>query len=180
MKIMGVALVILAFGLLAFADEDVVSAIHGTVTKIDKGAKTVAIKTVDGTEHDLHWSKETSVHGAKSVGSAGKDSWHGVKEGSEVVAHYTKRGTEDTALEIDTVGDRGLKKTEGTVKEIDRGGKKLVIKTADGAEHTFKLTSHAAADAGKDVTAGTEKGAKIAVYSTKSAGKAVAHFFEKM
>jgi len=180
MKTIGITLLILAFGMFAFADEDAVTAIHGTVTKIDKGAKTVAIKTTDGTEHSVHWSKETSVHGAKGVAAAGKDSWHGVKEGSEVVAHYTKHGTEDTALEIDRVGDKGLKKTEGTVKEIDRGGKKLVIKTADGAEHTFKLTGHAATDAGKDVTAGTEKGAKIAVYSTESAGKGVAHFFEKM
>lgn len=180
MKTIGIALLSLAFALFAFADEDVVTAIHGTVTKVDKGAKTVAIKTADGTEHAIHWSKETSVHGAKGVSAAGKDSWHGVKEGSEVVAHYTKRGTEDTALEIDKVGDQGLKKTEGTVKEIDRGGKKLVIKTADGTEHTFKLTGHAAVDAGKEVTAGTEKGAKVVVYSTESAGKAVAHFFEKM
>lgn len=180
MKTIGITLLILTFGSFALADEDAVTAIHGTVTKIDKGTKTVAIKTADGTEHAVHWSKETSVHGAKDVGAAGKDSWHGVKEGSEVVAHYTKRGTEDTALEIDKVGDKGLKKTEGTVKEIDRGGKKLVVKTADGTEHTFKLTGHAAADAGKDVAAGTEKGAKVTVYSTKTAGKAVAHFFEKM
>lgn len=180
MKTIGITLLILTFGLFAFADEDAVTAIHGTVTKVDKGTKTVAIKTADGTEHAVHWSKETSVHGAKEVGVAGKDSWHGVKEGSEVVAHYTKRGSEDTALEIDKVGDKGLKKTEGTVKEIDRGGKKLVIKTADGTEHTFKLTGRAAADGGKDVAAGTEKGAKVAVYSTKTAGKAVAHFFEKM
>lgn len=180
MKSIGIALLVLVFGLFALADEDAVTAVHGTVTKIDKGAKTVAMKTADGTEHAIHWSKKTTVHGAKDVDAAGKDSWHGVKEGSEVVAHYTKRGTEDTALEIDKVGDQGLKKTEGTVKEVDRGGKKLVIKTADGAEHTFKLTGHAAADAGKEVTAGTEKGAKVAVYSTESAGKHVAHFFEKM
>ena len=180
MKTIGITLLILAFRLFAFAAEDAMTAVHGTVTKIDKGAKTLTIKTADGAEHAFHWSKETSVHGAKEVGAASKDSWHGVKEGSEVVAHSTKRGTEDTALEIDKVGDQGLKKTEGTVKEIDRGGKKLVIKTADGAEHIFKLTGHAATDAGKDVTAGTEKGAKIAVYSTESAGKAVAHFFEKM
>jgi len=180
MKTLGITLLLLAFGLFAFAAEDAVTAVHGTVTKIDKDAKTVTIKTADGAERAFHWSKETSVHGAKSASAAGKESWHGVKEGSEVVAHYTKRGTEDTALEIDKVGDQGLKKTEGTVKEIDRGGKKLVIKTTDGAEHTFKLTGHAAEDAGKDVTAATEKGAKVAVYSTKSAGKAVAHFFEKM
>lgn len=180
MKNIGIALLVLVFGLFAFAADDVVSAVHGTVTKVDKGAKTIAVKTADGTEHTLHWAKDTSVHGAEGTDAAAKDSWHGVKEGSEVVAHYTKRGTEDTAVEVDKVGDQGLKKTEGTVKEIDRGGKKLVVKTADGTEHTFKLTGHAAADGGKGVAAGTEKGAHVAVYSTKTAGKSVAHFFEKL
>ena len=97
-----------------------------------------------------------------------------------MVAHSTKKGTEDTLVEVDKVGDDGLKKTEGTIKEIDRGGKKLVVETADGTEHTFKLTGHAAADGGRDVAAGTEKGAKVVVYSTEDAGKSVAHFFEKI
>jgi hypothetical protein len=180
MKNIAIALLVLLFAAFAFADEDVVTAVHGTVTKIDKGAKTIAVKTADGTEHALHWSKDTTVHGANATAAGAEDSWHGLKEGSEVVAHYTKRGTEDSALEVDKVGDDGLHKTEGTIKEIDRGGKKLVVKTADGTEHTFALTGHAAADAGKDVAAGTEKGTKVAVYSTERAGKKVAHFFEKI
>jgi hypothetical protein len=180
MKNIAIALLALLFAGFAFADEDVVTAVHGTITKIDKGTKTISVKTADGTEHAFHWSKETSVHGAKATATGAEDSWHGLKEGSEVVAHYTTRGTEDTALEVDKVGEDGLKKTEGTIKEIDRGGKKLVVKTADGTEHTFTLTGHAAADAGKDVASGTEKGAKVVVYSTESAGKKVAHFFEKI
>jgi hypothetical protein len=180
MKNIAIALLILALGSFALPDEDVVTAVHGTVTKIDQGTKTIAVKTADGTEHTLHWSKDTSVHGAKATATGAEDSWHGLKEGSEVVAHYTTRGTEDTAVEFDKVGDTGLKKTEGTIKEIDRGGKKLVVETADGTEHTFTLTGHAAADAGKDVAAGTEKGTKVVVYSTESAGKKVAHFFEKI
>jgi hypothetical protein len=180
MKKIGVAVLVLSLASLAFAVEDVVTATHGTITKIDSAAKTVAIKTADGTEHVFHWSKDTVFHGAKAADLAAKDSWHGLKEGSEVVAHTTKRGTEDTAVEIDKVGDDGMKKTEGTVKEIDRGGKKMVIETADGTDHTFKLTGHAAADAGKDLGKGTEKGTKVVVYSTEDAGKSVAHFFEKI
>jgi hypothetical protein len=62
----------------------------------------------------------------------------------------------------------------GTVSEVDRGGKKLVVKTADGTEQTFKLADHAAVETGK----GTEKAAKVTVYYTEDAGKKVAHFFE--
>ncbi len=53
-----------------------------------------------------------------------------------MVAHYTTKGTEDTALEIDKVGKDGLKTTDGTIQDIDRGGKKLIVKSSDGVEST--------------------------------------------
>jgi hypothetical protein len=180
MKTIGIAVLVMSIASLAFALEHVVTATHGTITKIDKAAKTISIKTADGTEHVFHWAKDTTIHGVRASDVAAKDSWHGLKEGSEVVAHSTKRETEETAVEVDKVGDAGLTKTEGTIKEIDRGGKKLVIESADGTERTFTLTGHAAADGGKDVAAGAEKGTHVVVYSTAEASKKVAHFFEKM
>jgi hypothetical protein len=180
MKIVKIAVLVVSLTSFGFAAEDVVTATHGAISKIDQGAKTVTVKTADATEHVFHWSKDTTVHGVGMSEATAKDSWHGLKEGTEVVAHSTKRGTEDTAVEIDKVGDNGLKKTEGTIKEIDRGGRKLVVESADGTEHAFTLTGHAATDAGKDVPAGTEKGTKVVVYSTEHAGKKVAHFFEKI
>jgi len=180
MKTFRIAVLLLSLPLVSLGAEDVVTAVHGTVSKIDKAGKTVAVKTADGTEHTLHWGKETVVHGASATEAGAKDSWHGLKEGSEVVAHATKRGTIDTAVEVDKIGGEGVKKTEGTVKEIDRGGKKLVVKTADGTEKAFVLTGHAAADAGKDIGEGAEKGSKVVVYSTETAGKKVAHFFERL
>lgn len=180
MRIIGIAVVVCSLTSFVFAVENVVTATHGTITRIDRTAKTIGVKTADGTEHVFHWAKDTSVHGVNSADLAAGDAWRGLKEGSEVVAHSTKRGTEDTALEIDKVGDGGLKRTEGTVKEIDRQGKKLVIESSDGTEQAFKLTNHAAADAGKDVATGAEKGTKIAVYSTGKAGQNVVHFFERI
>lgn len=179
MKKIAIAVLLCSLTSFVFAVETV-KATHGTITKIDRAAKTIAVKTADGTEHVFYWAKDTSVHGVKSADLAAEDSWHGLKEGSEVVAHTTQRGSKETALEVDKVGDTGLKRTEGTVKEIDRSGKRMVVESADGTEHVFKLTEHAASDGGKDVAAGTEKGTKIAVYSTKEAGKDVVHFFEKI
>jgi hypothetical protein len=75
------------------------------------------------------------------------------------------------------VGKDGLKTTDGTIKDIDRGGKKLIVKSSDGVESTFRLTDRAAKDGGKDIAEGSEKGAKITVYYTEDAGKKVAHFF---
>jgi len=180
MRVIRMAAVLFSLVSLTLAVEDVVTAIHGTIAKIDREGKVIAVKTADGADHTFHWAKDTAVHGARATDVDAKDAWHGLKEGSEVVLHATRRGAEDIVIEVDKVGDDGVKKTEGTVKEIDRVGRRLVVKTADGTEHTFRLTRRATMDAGKDLAAGMEKGAKVAVYSTEDAGTKVAHFFEKI
>jgi len=164
----GIVLALLAP--LSFAVE-AVTAIHGTISKIDSKTKTVVVKAADGTEHAVVFVAKTTVHGTE-VGA--KDTFHGLKEGSEVVAHYTVKGTEKTAMEVDAVGKDGLKHVEGTVSEVDHGGKKLIVKAADGTETTFRMADHAAVDTAK----GTAKAAKVTVYYTEEAGKKVAHFFE--
>ncbi len=163
-----------------YAADVVVSAVHGTVEKVDSTSRTIVVKTADRTEHTFHYVDRTAVHGADISADAAKDSWHGVTKGTEIVTHYTKRGAEETAVKIDKVGKGGPDVTEGTVKEIDRGGKKIVVITADGTEKTFTLTDHAVTDSGKDIAKGTEKGAKVVVYSSKDAGNKVAHFFERV
>ena len=164
----------------ARADEDVVTAVHGTVTKVDAAAKTVAVKTADGTEHTFHFAEKTTVHGVHAADAGAKDSFHGIKEGSEVVAHYTEKAGKHTAIEIDRVGKDGLKGTEGTISKLDRSGRTIAVKTAEGTEHTFELTERAAKDAGTHIGDGTEKGTKVVVYSSEKTGKEVAHFFEKI
>lgn len=76
----------------AFGADDGGSAVHGTITKLDRGGKTVVVKTADGTEHTLRFVGKTTVRGADATAEGTKDSFHGLKEGTEVVAHYTKRG----------------------------------------------------------------------------------------
>jgi hypothetical protein len=171
MKSVGGIFVTLALVAALYGAEDVVTAAHGTVEKVDSGTKTVVVKTDDGVDHSFHIVDRTTVHGAK-------DSFQGLKGGSEVVVHYTKTGTDETAVEIDKVGRGGLRTADGTVKEFDRGGKKLVVDTGHGTEETFRLTDHASKDAGKDIAKGSEKGSKVTIYYTEDAGKKIAHFFK--
>jgi hypothetical protein len=173
------ALALPLFCLAAYAAEDVVTAVEGTVKKVDAGAKTAVIQTEDGTEHTIHFVKRTTVHGAAETAKGTKDAFHGLDEGSHVVVHYTTKGTVETAEELDKVGKDGMKVTEGTVSHIDRGAKTVTIKTADGAEETYHMAAHATKDAGKDIAEGTEKSAKVTVYYTQEAGHKVVHFFKK-
>lgn len=157
---------------------DVVTAVEGTVKKVDSGTKTVVVAGADGTEHTIHIVKKTSVHGWDSTEAGAKDGMHGVKEGSHVVVHYTTKGTNKTAEEMDRIGDGGLKVAQGTVEKIDHGGKTIAVKTADGAEATYDVTSHAAADAGKETGKGVTKAGKVTIYYTEEGGKKIAHFFK--
>jgi hypothetical protein len=183
-NILRASLVLLFLSAFGWAVQDVVNAAHGTVTKLDSATKTIVVKTKDGTEHTLKFVGKTTVHGvdasAKATDAGAKDTFHGLKEGTEVVAHYTEKGTEKTAVEVDNVGKDGIKSVDGTITHIDRASKTVAVKTADGTEETFKLSGHAADDAGKDIEKGTEKSAKVTVYYTEEAGKKTAHFFEKI
>jgi hypothetical protein len=156
-----------------------ITAVKGKVEKIDHTAKTIVVKAEDGTEHTFHFMERTAVHGTEKAGAVAKESFHGLREGSDVVVHYTVKGSEETAEEIDHVGADGLKAAEGTVTHIDRGAKTVSIKTEDGTEQAFRLTAHAADDAGKDISEGAEKSAKVTVYYTEQAGHKIAHFFSE-
>src|ERR1700722_12956051 len=93
----------LLFGLAVVAAQDVVSAVDGTVKKVDSGAKTVVVKTADGTEHTFHFLGRTVVHGAEATAKGSKEAFNGLKEGTEVAVHYTAKGGQETAEELDHI-----------------------------------------------------------------------------
>jgi hypothetical protein len=162
------------------AADDVVSAVHGVVTKTDAGTKTIVVKTADGTEQTFHWVGSTTVKGADATADASKDTFKGVKEGSEVVVHYTVKGTEKTGVEIDKIGKDGMKSIDGTVTKVGDGGKTVVVKSADGTEHTFKVAGQDTATAATEIGKGADKTGKVTVYYTEQGGKKIAHFFQKL
>jgi hypothetical protein len=169
---------LLGTSLLLYAAQDVGSAVEGTVKSVDTTTKTITVDAADGTEHTFHVVGQTVVHPLRSSDAAATDSYRGVREGSHVVVHYTTKGGEETIREIDRVGESGLKTSTGTIDHLDRAGKILVIKSADGTKSTYHLTDRAASDAGHDIAKGSEKSAKVTVYYTEEAGNKVAHFFK--
>jgi hypothetical protein len=177
---LGSAVALLLSGPALFAAQGVVvRAMEGTVKKVDAATKTVVVRTADATEHTLRVVGRTSVHGTEETARGAKDAFHGLKEGDEVVVHYTTKGTEETAEEIDHIGKGGLRTAESTVTHIDRAGKTMAVQAADGTEVAFRLTDRAAADAGKDIAASAERSGKVTVYYTEEAGRKIAHFFKK-
>jgi hypothetical protein len=159
----------------AFAADDVVGAVHATVKAVDKGTKTVVVKTADGADETFHFAGKTIAHGGEAVAHGSKDAFEGMKEGDEVIVHYTAKGADKTAVEVDHIGKDGLKASEVAVKSVDHAAKTVTVKTADGAEETYHLTDRAVKESGK----GLEKAGKVTVYYTDDAGKKVVHFFKQ-
>jgi hypothetical protein len=166
------------FSLSLFGAQDVASAVAGTVKTIDRGTKTVVVKTADGAEQTFHVASHAAVHGAKAAGHGTVDAFNSLKDGDDVVVHYTARGVEKTGMEFDRIGGDGLQVVEGTSQHIDRAAKTISIKTADGTMQTFHFTDRLARETGEDTARGTEKAGKVTVYYTEDAGKKVAHFFK--
>jgi hypothetical protein len=148
-------------------------ALEGTMRRFYAAANTVVVATVDGVEHVFHFTKDLLVHGGKGTGV---DALSGLREGTPVVVHYS--GQDQSAEEIDQIGDEGLKSTEGVVTRIDRRGKRIAVRLEDGKTEEFTLTDRAAADAGTAAGRQSAPGSRIIIYYSDDQGRRVVHYFK--
>jgi len=151
-------------------------ALEGTMKKFYRAANTIVVTTIDGVEHVYHFTKNLVVHGGKG---AGVDALEGLQEGTTVVVHYSVAGVEQSAREIDWIGDEGLKITEGVVTRIDRGRKQITVGFDNKTSEIFQLTDRAAAEVAKDVDQAGLDATKIVIYYSDEAGHKTAHFFKR-
>jgi hypothetical protein len=153
-------------------------ALEGTTNKVYAALNLLIVKTKDGVDHTFHYTKDLVLHGGKGPGV---DTFVGLEEGTTILVHYTVTNDQETALEVDRVGDKGgLQKTEGVVADIDRRHKRITIKYANGLEEVMQLTPTAAAALQEADEVTNSRGAtKIVVYYTDEAGLKVAHYFRK-
>lgn len=97
------ATAILILSSVCFA-EDAGKMVTGTVDKVDADAKTVAVKTEDGTEKVAKFTEDTTVYGAHDVEKGTKAAADALadarKKGVHVVVYYTKKGSEDAGKKV--------------------------------------------------------------------------------
>src|SRR5258706_14860951 len=77
--------------------------ITGTVEKVDAGAKTVAVKTADGTVETVKFTEKTTVHGLKDAAKAADLVG---KEGGHVIVHATAEGASKTTHSVERLRDK--------------------------------------------------------------------------
>src|SRR5216684_8118716 len=85
------------------AHADATHVVSGTIEKVDAGAKTIAVKTADGTVETVKFTDKTTVHGLKDAANGADLAG---KEGGHVIVHATGEGAEKTAHSVEWVGDK--------------------------------------------------------------------------
>ena len=169
------------FALSVASAENPTHVISGTIEKVDAAAKTIAVKTADGTVETVKFTEKTTVHGLKD-GAKGADLVG--KEGGHVIVHATGEGADKAAHSVVWFGEKTVHTTEGTVEDVGAGTKTVAVKTADGSKQAFDVSEHATVDTGKAVgrysALGAKKGEHVTVYYTEEAGKKIAHLFKHL
>lgn len=181
LRFLALALLALGCSAASLRAQGSTNVVTGTIEKVDSAAKTVAVKTADGTVETVKFTDRTTVRGLKGaekgVDLAGK-------EGGHVIVHTVGEGADRTAHSVEWFGDKTVHATEGTVEDVGEGSKTVAVKTADGSKETFEVADHAVVNSGKGVARysaqGAKKGEHVTVYYTEEAGKKIVHVFKHL
>jgi Cu/Ag efflux protein CusF len=157
------------------AAQEVVRAVEGQIKSVDASSKTIVVETDNGVDHSLHYVERTAIRGTDQAANHDVDK---LERGTKIVAHYTTVDGKDTVREIDRLGQDGLKAATGTIDKLDRRDRLLVLRATDGTETRFRLSDHAAIDAGKEIEKAGQKSAHVTEYYMEEADKKEALFFQ--
>jgi hypothetical protein len=83
------------------------------------------------------------------------------------------------AWQRSVAGDDLVHDISGVVKHVDKATKTVVVKTADGTEHTIKYTDKTVVEGTKDTGKGVEKGSAETYLGAKKGAKITVHYTEK-
>lgn len=160
--------------------QEVVHAMIGTVGSIDAVAKTITVKTDDGSEglfKDLINSK-TKIEFDKNVRKDAIAAKEFKKSGTHVIVYYFGLGRERTAVALRGLGSGPFTKTVGTVVKLEDKEHSISIRKDSGVVESFKITSDTIAETDSGAIEGLKlrpnKGDLVRVTATSENGSATA------
>lgn len=166
-------------------------AIAGEIQEVDPQGGSVTVRTSNGEVHRVDVAPHTQVTGLKKessetgTGVAGMAKAVGsdIKRGSMVVVRYTEKEGKLVAHEVKHDSKLVVKQSEVVIHKVADGGKKVLVKTKDGAEHAYEVGKDATVTAGKKIVAvGSVAGSKISegasatLHFTEETGNKIVHF----
>jgi hypothetical protein len=160
--------------------QEVVHAMIGTVVSIDPAAKTITVKTDDGSPglfKDLINSK-TRIEFDKNIRKDATAAEEFKKSGAHVIVYYFGLGRERTAVALRRLGSGPFTKTVGTVVKFEEKEHSISIREDSGGVKSFKINSDTIAETDTGAIEGLKlrpnEGDLIRVTATSENGNATA------
>jgi hypothetical protein len=146
-------LLVACFSFVAFAAraQEVVHAVSGTVSSINKPANTITIKTDDGSEGLFKIStKHVSLDFDDKIRNEATPADSLTKTGACVIVYYFGGGfgtlNERTVVALHDLGPGPFEQDNGTVVNYEKHHRLLKIKTNSGTEKVFHIGDKAVAE----------------------------------
>lgn len=129
---------------LAAKGQELVHALAGTVTSINPAAKTITIKTDDGSESlfkDMI-NPTTSIEFDPSIRTDATAADEFKQSGVRVIVYYFGIGDVRTVVALHSLGPGPFTISSGTVVSFDKGSHTFSIKDKTGAVESFSIVSN--------------------------------------
>jgi hypothetical protein len=182
------SLIVACFSLtsLAATAQQVVHALAGTVTSINPNAKTITVKTDDGSEglfKDLINSK-TSIQFDPNIRTDATAASDFKNSGVRVIVYYFGNGDVRTVVALRSLGSGPFTITTGTVAGLESGAHTISIKDKSGVVQAFTITSNTVVETGMGAREGfsfqPQKGDRVRVTAATVNGIATAQFINTL
>ena len=169
----------------SLAAQEVVHALTGTVSSIDKATHSIAVlQDVGGSKvfQNLANSKSrVSLDKKVQAGTIAADAFK--DDGAYVIVFYYGTDENRTIVALKNLGAGPFASTVGTIKKFDRG-RSITIQDDSGAMQTFKISPDSVAEAEFGVVDGSRfqasSGSKVRIVSSTVDGAATALFLRTM
>ena len=129
---------------LAVRAQEVVHALTGVVTSVNKLNKSISVQASDGSGNVFSYGDqhEAKVDLDKIIRSEAvdPDAYSGV--GDHAIVYYYIENNQETVVAIKDIGKAPLQVSTGTVVDEDRKHHTLTIKTAAGANESYQIAKY--------------------------------------
>ena len=117
----------------------------GTIENIDSAANTITVKLSDGTDKTLQLAKRLVVNGREETRSRVE---FGLMARERAVIYYTDKGSDQTAVDVESLNHAMRRTITGTLISADKDNKTVVLRTANGKEETLRVQNDAVIESG--------------------------------
>jgi len=138
-------------------------ALPSSVDKFYSDVNTLLVKTGDGIESIAHERNARAEHGVAPP-------FDSLRRGMSVTVHYTVKGIQASADEIQRLDSDHLSVNEGTVTSVDPRKKRIAVAFANGTTETLRLA--------RSTTEHSAEHSRVIVYHSDQSGRRVGHYFK--